>query len=776
MALICSSMAAQRKIATDIAASKSTALDDEGPPSKRKKRSFGSLDSTDSAPDCDAPSAAAGVTPAPKSCERAPKVFYGTRTHAQVAQVVGELRKTSYRPHLAVLASRDLYCINGAVKSRKDRDAECRRMLAEQRCRFAEGADRLAGHKELRGRAWDVEDLVSLGRKVAGCPYLASKTISQSAELVVCPYNYVIDWKVREALGISLKGAVVVVDEAHNIGDSLMEAASCEVDLVAVQEEVVPKLREIAKDAPALAPQAEALAGVAGALARWASEKAGSLQPTDFERRTNVWRGEEAVKILSDAGLSKETLPNLWRAFAELTNIGKEGHDDDEGGGGGDEASAGGRKKGKKGALPPTLGAKVTSILDSLLAATKFMLSCKMKFVPDYRLVIEKSRKREFGGEAAAAAAAAAAGGEFGWTLGLWCMSPAAAFAPITKKARSVILASGTLAPLDPLAMDLRAEFPVRAELGHVVDACQVFACVVGEFEVTFRRAEELSVQDAVGRSLLACCGAIPAGVLCFFPSYSLLSKMSQRWRTTGAMATIAASKGGNVFSEESGHQSNRSGKASTTKREDFTKMLGDFRAASRTAKGALMLAVCRGKASEGLDFSDEAARGVVVVGVPYPNTRDLRVILKKEHEEATSRGAGNSWYVSQGHRAANQAIGRVVRHRWDYGAVVLLDSRYSRPDVSGQLCRWVRTSLVRVPTMEEATSKLAQFFETAQKHVSDHKTGAPPAVPIHAAPPAAAAAASPPIAQISTDSIPKSTSPNEETPSAQILTRKRSI
>ncbi len=31
------------------------------------------------------------------------------------------------------------------------------------------------------------------------------------------------------------------------------------------------------------------------------------------------------------------------------------------------------------------------------------------------------------------------------------------------------------------------------------------------------------------------------------------------------------------------------------------------------------MLAVCRGKLSEGLDFSDDAARAVIIVGIPYP-------------------------------------------------------------------------------------------------------------------------------------------------------------
>lgn len=35
--------------------------------------------------------------------------------------------------------------------------------------------------------------------------------------------------------------------------------------------------------------------------------------------------------------------------------------------------------------------------------------------------------------------------------------------------------------------------------------------------------------------------------------------------------------------------------------------------------RGAVLLGVCRGRLSEGMDFSDNAARCVLVVGIPYP-------------------------------------------------------------------------------------------------------------------------------------------------------------
>ena len=37
----------------------------------------------------------------------------------------------------------------------------------------------------------------------------------------------------------------------------------------------------------------------------------------------------------------------------------------------------------------------------------------------------------------------------------------------------------------------------------------------------------------------------------------------------------------------------------------------------------------------------------------------------------------GKEWYKQQASRAVNQAIGRVIRHRHDFGAIILCDTRY---------------------------------------------------------------------------------------------------
>ena len=84
---------------------------------------------------------------------------------------------------------------------------------------------------------------------------------------------------------------------------------------------------------------------------------------------------------------------------------------------------------------------------------------------------------------------------------------------------------------------------------------------------------------------------------------------------------------------------------------------------------GALFLAVCRGKVSEGLDFADNNARAVICIGIPFPNWKDPKVELKMKYNDNRRNKdknilQGRQWYEIQAFRALNQALGRCIRHR----------------------------------------------------------------------------------------------------------------
>jgi len=81
----------------------------------------------------------------------------------------------------------------------------------------------------------------------------------------------------------------------------------------------------------------------------------------------------------------------------------------------------------------------------------------------------------------------------------------------------------------------------------------------------------------------------------------------------------------------------------------------------------------------------------------------------------------GQAWYGLDATRAVNQAIGRVIRHRNDYGAILLCDVRFQQPSQVQQLSKWIRGYLGPNPkssTFGPVVRELREFFKNADKSV----------------------------------------------------------
>ncbi|KAJ9588735.1 hypothetical protein L9F63_017970 [Diploptera punctata] len=80
---------------------------------------------------------------------------------------------------------------------------------------------------------------------------------------------------------------------------------------------------------------------------------------------------------------------------------------------------------------------------------------------------------------------------------------------------------------------------------------------------------------------------------------------------------------------------------------------------------------------------------------MPYPNIKSPELKEKMKYLNThVSSTAGNTHYENLCMKAVNQSIGRAVRHKNDYAAVLLLDQRYTRPHTKASLPAWIRTSL----------------------------------------------------------------------------------
>uniref|UniRef100_A0A7M4EWG9 DNA 5'-3' helicase n=1 Tax=Crocodylus porosus TaxID=8502 RepID=A0A7M4EWG9_CROPO len=611
-----------------------------------------------------------------------PKIYFGTRTHKQIAQITRELRRTAYSgTRMTILSSRDHTCIHPRVSSSGNRNEKCVELLEGKHgssCSYYHSVHKLSEQHTLQFvhktcQAWDIEELVSLGKKLRACPYFAARELMSGADIVFCPYNYLLDPQIRESMEIKLKGQVVILDEAHNIEDCARESVSysvTETQLRFAREELDSMVNNNIRQ-----KDHEPLRAVCCSLANWLQQTSSQL----------IERGyETSFCLLFDGG-------------EELIEI-------------------------------PTVSSATQFVLNGLFMVLTYLFKDNSRFADDYRVALQQTyvwtsetqvdisdrngffprpkHKRSSRQKTAV------------HMLNFWCLNPAVAFSDLSDNVRTIVLTSGTLSPMDSFSSELGVKFSIQLEANHVISNSQVWVGTIGagpsgrKLCATFQHAETFEFQDEVGALLLSVCHTVGQGVLCFLPSYKLLDKLKDRWIHTGLWSNLEMVK--TVIAEPQGGD-----------KGDFDELLKIYYDAIKHKggkDGALLMAVCRGKVSEGLDFSDENARAVITIGIPFPNVKDLQVELKRKYNDQHSklRGLlpGSQWYEIQAYRALNQALGRCIRHRKDWGALILVDDRFrSNPNkyISG-LSKWIRQQIQHHDKFGNALESLGAFAKKNQK------------------------------------------------------------
>lgn len=186
-------------------------------------------------------------------------------------------------------------------------------------------------------------------------------------------------------------------------------------------------------------------------------------------------------------------------------------------------------------------------------------------------------------------------------------LDPAFHFKDIVEEARAVILAGGTMQPMDDYVNHLLPYLPKEKirmlSCGHVIPKENLLAwpLVQGptgkEFEFTFDKRMDPGMIEELGRTIVSACVAIPHGVVCFFPSYSYLDFVISQWQkkpVSGGMSMwdrIGQRK--QIFQESS-------------EKSSVEETLTEYGQAIDSGKGALLLSVVGGKMSEGINFNDE--------------------------------------------------------------------------------------------------------------------------------------------------------------------------
>ncbi|XP_069848985.1 putative ATP-dependent DNA helicase DDX11-like protein 8 [Dipodomys merriami] len=678
--------------------------------------------------------------------EHVTKIYYCSRTHSQLSQFVREVQKSPFGQgtRLVSLGSRQNLCVNAEVSGLRsvelinDRCLEMQRSKRENhraepdqpKRRRPEGRAARAGcpfygHEQLRllqdeilVGVRDVEQLVALGREARACPYYGSRLAIPQAQLVVLPYSMLLHEATRRAAGVRLQGQVVIIDEAHNLMDAIAGMHGAEVrgsqlcqahaqllqymdrygkrlkaknlmyikQILYLLEKFVTVLGGNIRQNPStqcLSTTGTALLSINDFLCRSQADNINLFKVQRYLEKSMISRKlfgfTERYGAVLPASKQESKLSGFQRFLQHLH----------------EEASA---------TQAPTAPAEEAEAprLASPLVHIEGFLAALTTANQDGRVILSQQ------------------GSLSQSSLRFLLLNPAVHFAQVARECRALVIAGGTMQPVSDFREQLLACAGVEAErvvefsCGHVIPPDHILPLVIchgpsGQpLDFTFQKRALPQMMEETGRALCNLCSAVPGGVVCFFPSYDYQRQVHAHWERSGLLARLAVRK--KIFQEPRGAGQVEQVLAA------YAKCIAGCGRAGGTVTGALLLSVVGGKMSEGINFSDDLGRCVVMVGMPYPNIKSPELQEKMAYLERTLPRApgqaapGKALVENLCMKAVNQSIGRAIRHQRDFASIVLLDQRYARPPVLAKLPAWIRARLEVKATFGPAFAAVRKF------------------------------------------------------------------
>ncbi|XP_065320244.1 ATP-dependent DNA helicase DDX11-like isoform X1 [Gordionus sp. m RMFG-2023] len=728
------------------------------------------------------------------------KIYYCSRTHSQLQQFIKEIVKTEYatkyKIKVALLASRNHYCINPQVKtsnqeniwlinekclkmvkrSKKDLTISCdsddsdniiedlvdrningdivmknnkneigiskltkkrnRKEInkkIEIRCQFYDMLNIQILRDIILSDVQDIEELINEGKRVIkACPYYSSRSASDEAQLVVLPYNIILDPEARQANGIDLTDNVLIIDEAHNLIETIFNINSNEINglhLLRLYYQLSKYMERFEKRfTPDNMKQMQDALNIVENLVEYLKEyhnkPANKNVKLDlnfflFESRLsnfNIYKIRDFILNYQIANkllgvklndLSSQNSNLTWIKAKDETSFLQNYYDSN-------------RIK-----ISRCFRSYVTSRMNDsqkdgymtgennswmnnhnfgnpVIIFQNFLTSLiqhndiDSREIPTGKLFIYLKDNYVTS------------------LLKFVLVNPSSPFRDILTKARSVILAGGTMKPFEDYKTQLfypalvAEDKIISFECGHIIPKknLRVITLTHGpnkiDLNFSYQNRNNSAMIDEIAYLLLDLAETIPGGIICFFPSYSFENIMFKTLcHNVDLMSGIQKHK--KILRES------RDGFSTAYDEINMLNInqcvLTQYEKEIKKNGGAILFCVVNGKMSEGINFNDDLARCIVIVGMPYPNLQNPELIEKLRYfKEFTKTNPikgyqmGDSldkeYYHNMCMKSVNQCIGRAIRHKQDYAIIILSDNRYNKAYIKARLPKWIKDSI----------------------------------------------------------------------------------
>jgi len=443
-------------------------------------------------------------------------IIYTSRTHSQLTQAMRELKNSDYVHVKSVaIGSRDQLCINEDLffLTGVERNNTCQNLLKRGQCNYY---DKTTLHSEINNIK-DIEDLVSLGKQYSICSYYLARDIAADADIIFMPYNYLLDPRIRKSLKINLINCVVIFDEAHNLEKMCEETGSIkfgsnditncinDINYLIKKLNINEYLMEFLSENDNGDDFTSSVTDLKSIMLRLENEVY-NIESVDI-KEGRTFPGTYIFSIFDAASINIVSYPKIKKILDKLymlltyNNFGRKGS-----------------------GLVKMM--EVLDIIFDVYIDTDFN-EYKKNVDMGYNVHIEIELELKKNTRAPK-------------VVNYWCFNPGFVMTNLMRcQIRSVILTSGTLAPLTPLINELGIDIKYRLKNPHIIKSNQIFVKIINagpdkeSLLGTYQNRNNQKYINSMGNTIIEISRVTPNGVLVFFSSYAVMNNFIDTWKYT---------------------------------------------------------------------------------------------------------------------------------------------------------------------------------------------------------------------------------------------------
>ena len=661
------------------------------------------------------------------------QIFYCTRTHSQISQIISESKKIYeyYNKNISkffnnkkfpypfsFFGSRKQLCINNKINTEKNNinkiNILCKEINEEKetRCKYKKFLyeDDFNPNficEEMKTNIKDIEDLLKFGEEFNYCPYYITHLISAQSQFIVSPYNNILNKRIKNNININLRNNIIVFDEAHNIIENILQNANSDINNKELISLFIGFYLYYNKYKSKLNPAnnlclrqiitiIKIFLDFVKKISKNKDETYINIKLSDFtiENKLNTYDFYKLVNFIEQSQITQKI---QWLLQKEITNIKN------------DKSNAYSKK------LNDILSSQISNYLDTkdidIKNYTKFLNTYLQIYIStsplnklclfligilnidEDGLLIYDTKLN---------------------TLRFILINPVRDFNFLLRETKCMIFIGGTMKPFDDfynLFPDLNKNQILTFEGEHIIKQGSILPYIISNNilsnnEIYTFTYESMKINSEMNIHYLLEYINIyydlfkrfnhseekGKGIVVFFQSYDFIKKIIEY----NNKKPILKIEKNNLFWEKKEENANNSNDNKNSININNNNIFESFEKNIKIKNEiSILFGVMGGKLSEGINFKDNLCRLLIIVGMPFSNIKSIEIKEKMKYydklfNQKKSSINGNEYYENICMKNINQTIGRCIRNYYDFSSIVLIDNRFTYLKYFNKLPKWV--------------------------------------------------------------------------------------